>query len=58
MHLVKQIKKHSVNLRKDTIVHGEMVIFLNFVDNSNVKILILHKINLIVILKCLDVVSI
>lgn len=34
-----------------------MVIHLHYVENSNAKILILHKVNLIVIRKCLDVIS-
>lgn len=51
-----RIKEHSVNLNRDIIVHGEMGTHLHFVENSNVKMLILLKVNLIVILKYLDVV--
>jgi len=57
MQLDNLIKELSVNLNRDTIVHGEMEIHLHYVENSNVKMLILLKVNLIVILKYLDVVS-
>lgn len=58
MRLDNLTKGHFVNLNKDTIVHGGMETHLYCVENSNAKTLILLKVNLIVILKYLDAVSI
>lgn len=58
MLLDNRIKEHSVNLSRDIIVLGEMETHLHHVENSNVKMLIWLKVNLIAILKYLDVVFI